>query len=197
MRTNRIFGLVLVGTVAAIGALLVGNVRIFHFGHFGAAAPAAVASRLVPGTRAAFAYLAKQTSNSCDLQPATVQSYPDRARIQGSCCSPMDWDHYRAQVRGLRMYSGMRQIPRDPYDISAALAKELFTDEASMHLTAAQQAVYNQAMSISPEKGPCCCKCWRWHALAGLSKYLIVRRHFGARQVASVVGLVDGCGGKA
>ena len=117
MRTNRIFGLVLVGAVAAIGALLVGNVRIFHFGP---AAPAVAASRLVPGTRAAFAYLAKQTSNSCGLQPATVQSYPDTARIQGSCCSAMDWHHYQAQVRGLRLYSGMRQIPKDPYDISAA-----------------------------------------------------------------------------
>ena len=34
------------------------------------------------------------------------------------------------------------------------------------------------------------------HAFAGLSNYLIARKHFSAQEVASVIALVDGCGGK-
>jgi hypothetical protein len=32
-------------------------------------------------------------------------------RIQGSCCSPMDWDHDREQVRDLRRYHAIAAIP--------------------------------------------------------------------------------------
>jgi hypothetical protein len=189
-----IFSLAVATIVAVTGTLAMGNVRMFHFG---AAAPSASASRLQPGTRAEFAYLAAQTSNNCSLQPATVGTYPDASRIQGSCCSPMDWGRYDEQVRGLQAYHDIPQVPKDPYDVSAALAKQLFTYEHGIHLTAAQQATYDQAMRMTPEKGPCCCKCWRWHAFKGLAGYLIVHRHFSAQRVASVIGLVDGCGGKA
>jgi hypothetical protein len=51
-------------------------------------------------------------------------------------------------------------------------------------------------MAITPEKGPCCRKCWRWYAFAGLSNNLIVRKHFSAQEVATVIHLVDECGGK-
>lgn len=186
--------LLLIGAgTAIIVALLVGNVRLFHFGP---SAPVAMASKYSPGTRAEFGYLSQQNSNSCGLQPSTVGSYADTARIQGSCCNPMDWGHYQRQVRGLRAYRALAEIPRDPYDIPAQLAKRLFAYEGSIHLSRAQQAVYDRAMQITPEKGPCCCKCWRWHAFKGLAQDLIVHKHYTAQQVATVIQMVDGCGGK-
>ena len=194
MRRKAIFALAPLSIVAVVAALFVGNIKMFHFG---ATAPAANASSFPAGTRAQFAYLAAQNSNSCGLQPSTVKTYADAARIQGSCCSAMDWNHYQKQVHGLRAYRGIRVIPRDPYDIPASIAKKLFAYENSIDLTSAQKIVYSRAMSITPEKGPCCCKCWRWHAFKGLSQYLIVRKHFSAHQVANVISLVDGCGGKA
>jgi hypothetical protein len=193
VRAGIIFTVIAVSVVAVVGALLVGNVRMFRFGPTTASVAMAHAA---PGTKAEFTYLAAQTSNNCSLQPAAVKSYPDNVRIQGSCCSPMDWDHYREQVRDLRRYHAIAAIPPDPYDVSAALAKKLFAYGDAIHLTQAQQRVYRRAMSITPEKGPCCCKCWRWHAFAGLSKYLIARKHFSVQEVASVIALVDGCGGK-
>jgi hypothetical protein len=187
VRAGIIFTVILVSVAAVVGALLVGNVRMFQFGP---SIPSTATARAAPGTKAAFTYLAAQTSSNCTLQPATVKSYPDNVRIQGSCCSPMDWDHYREQVRDLRRYQAIAAIPADPYDVPAALAKALFAYGDSIRLTQAQQRVYRRAMSITPEKGPCCCTCWRWHAFAGLSK------HFSAQEVASVIALVDGCGGK-
>jgi hypothetical protein len=107
----------------------------------------------------------------------------------------MDWNHYRRQVLGLRVYGDIQQIPDDPYNIPAATAKDLFLYDRSVHLSRRQQIIYVQAMHLTSEKGPCCCKCWRWHAFEGLSRYLIDQKHFTARQVAQVVSLVDGCGG--
>ena len=189
----KAFWLLLAAGVIVLAALLIGNVRLFHFGP---SAPAAMASKYAPGTQAEFAYLSHQNSNSCGLQPSTVRSYADTVRIQGSCCNAMDWGHYQQQVLGLRAYRNLSIVPRDPYDISASLAKRLFTYESSVHLTRPQQAVYAHAMQIAPEKGPCCCKCWRWHAFKGLAQYLIVRKHFSAQRTATVIHLVDGCGGK-
>jgi len=155
-----------------------------------------MASQYPPGTRAEFHYLSQQNSNSCGLQPSTVEGYDDTTRIQGSCCFGMEWSHYQNQTQGLRGYRALAQVPRDPYDIPGALAKQLFAYERSIHLTSAQQLVYQRALQIAPEKGPCCCACWRWHAFKGLAQYLIGREHYSARHVASVIGLVDGCGGK-
>jgi hypothetical protein len=59
-----------------------------------------------------------------------------------------------------------------------------------------QQATYDQAMSMSREKGPCCCHCWRWTAFRGMSKYLIVHASWSAPQVALLIDDVQGCGGK-
>lgn len=190
----KAFWLLLATGVIALAALFLGNVRLFHFGP---SAPAAMASKYAPGTRAEFAYLSHQNSNSCGLQPAAVQGYANTVRIQGSCCFPMDWVHYQQQIRDLRAYQDLAAVPRDPYDIPAGLAKRLFADESSIHLTRAQQSIYDRAMQITPEKGPCCCKCWRWHAFKGLAQYLIADRHYTARQVAKVIHLVDGCGGKS
>ena len=47
----------------------------------------------------------------------------DTARIQGSCCGPMDFHKYQEQVEGLKKYADIPQIPADPYDVPVSLAK--------------------------------------------------------------------------
>ena len=107
----------------------------------------------------------------------------------------MDLHRYQEQVEGLKQYSHISQIPEDPYDISAALAKELFGYQKSITLTTEQQKIYDQAMELSHEGGPCCCKCWRWHAFEGQAKYLITQYNWNSQQIADLGDLQDGCGG--
>lgn len=149
----------------------------------------------VLGSVEKFEFLAKQRSNICGLQPTSVASYADEARLQGSCCSPMDLHRYQEQVAGLTKYAKFAQIPADPYDIPASLAKELLGYQTSIQLTAGQQAVYDEAMKLSDEGGPCCCRCWRWFTFEGLAKYLITKYDFTASEIAEIWDLEDGCGG--
>lgn len=148
------------------------------------------------GSEAAFNHLAEQRTNICGLQPEVVLDYPDDARLQGSCCAPMDLHRYQEQVEGLRQYDDITQIPQDPYDMPAALVKELLDYQASIQLTAQQQATYDQAMTLSEEGGPCCCRCWRWYAFEGMGKYLIAQRGWEAEALAELWSLTDGCGGE-
>jgi hypothetical protein len=86
-------------------------------------------------------------------------------------------------------------VLHDPYDVPVALAQRLLGFEKSIYLDGAQQATYDAAMTMTPDKGPCCCHCWRWDMTAGLARYLIVRSHWDAARVAEVVALTNGCGG--
>jgi hypothetical protein len=151
---------------------------------------------LVAGSEAAFNYLSQQRTNICGLRPELVLAYPDDMQLQGSCCSPMALHPYQEQVEGLRQYSDIPQIPEDPYDISASLAKELLGYQASIQLTSEQQAIYDEAIARSEEGGPCCCRCWRWYAFEGLGKYLITQQGWSAQQLAELWSLTDGCGGE-
>lgn len=151
--------------------------------------------RAAPGSGVRFSYLAAQRTNRCGLSAEQLLSYDDETRLQGSCCFPMDVPTYRAQVHGLRKYRRIAQIPRDPYDIRASLAKRLVRYQKTIALSAAQRVTYRKAMRMTRQKAPCCCPCWRADAFEGLSNYLIGRRHFGARELAGVIDLVEGCGG--
>lgn len=62
-------------------------------------------------------------------------------------------------------------------------------------LTPEERQAYDYAMRNSNEKGPCCCKCWRWHVYGGLGKYLIKNHGFTGKQLAQLWDLSDGCGG--
>lgn len=148
------------------------------------------------GSPEKFEYLSVQTSSSCGLQPTTVESYSDDSRIQGACCSAMDLHRYQEQVSGLKKYSNISQVPQDPYDISTSLAKELFGYQKNIQLTVEQQKIYDEAMKMSHEGGPCCCRCWRWDAFEGQAKYLITEHNFTDSQIAGVWDLEDGCGGE-
>jgi hypothetical protein len=142
-----------------------------------------------------FNYLSRNGNSSCSAAfRQLIPSMPDTRRLQGSCCSPMSWHRYTEQVKGLQKYRTISEIPPDPYDIEVNLAKRLMS-YYDMELTLEEQKAYDYAMENSEEKGPCCCKCWRWYVYGGLGKYLIHKYKFTGQQVAEVWNLSDGCGG--
>lgn len=144
---------------------------------------------------AQFNYLSKNGNSSCSASfKDSISSMPDNARLQGSCCSPMSMHRYSEQVEGLKKYSNIPEIPPDPYNIEAGLAKKLMSHYDDQ-LTPEQQQAYDYAMQNSSEKGPCCCKCWRWYVYGGLGKYLIKNHGFTGEQVTELWDLSDGCGG--
>ncbi len=145
--------------------------------------------------KARFAYLSTHGNSTCSQEfMASIASMPAGARLQGSCCSPMVLQRYVRQVRDLKKHANTPEIPPDPYDIEAGLGRTMMA-AYDAKLTPAQQTAYDYAMRHSEEKGPCCCKCWRWHAYGGLAKLLIRNRGFTGPQVTEVWNLSDGCGG--
>jgi len=144
---------------------------------------------------AKFDELSKNGNSSCSGDfSASIALMSDGKRIQGSCCSPMSIHRYTEQVDGLKKYNNIPEIPLDPYDIDAALAKKL-KEYYDVELTPEQQKAYDYAMENSNEKGPCCCKCWRWYVYGGLGKLLIQQYGFTGEQVTEIWNLSDGCGG--
>jgi hypothetical protein len=182
----RNLAVVLGGLVVAAGALAV---------VVGGTEPTAKQTPRLQAAPASFAYLASQRTNRCDLQRGELLSYRNDRRLQGSCCGPMDRRAYVQQLRTLRRYRAVSAIPQNPYDIAAGQARRLLAYQRDIRLTPPQQSTYREAMRLTSEKGPCCCRCWRWDAFQGLSNYLIARRGWSARQVARIVTALDGCGG--
>jgi hypothetical protein len=187
-RGVSIFGGTLLSVAVLIAVLL--NLQMFAPG-----TPPAAATAPTPGSAAAFTYLAAQHSNFCQLQQTTVMSYAGDTRLQGACCNPLDMAKYQHQVSGLRAFSSNPDIAPDPYDISVALAKRLFSYDTAISLTPTQQGVYDKAISMTDDKAPCCCKCWRWYMTRGLAKSLITQHSMSADVVAKIVDLGNGCGG--
>jgi len=145
---------------------------------------------------AKFEKLSQSGNSSCsgDFKDS-ISKMPDNARLQGSCCSPMNWHRYSEQIEGLKKYKNIAEIPPDPYDIEAGLAKKLLSGYDDK-LSPQQQKAYDFAMANSDEKGPCCCKCWRWYVYGGLAKVLIQNYNFTGEQITEVWNLSDGCGGE-
>ncbi len=150
-----------------------------------------------PAIKARFDYLSTNGNSNCS--GAFLRAIPRMtpiARLQGSCCSPMDLARYDEQIQGLKVFAAIAEIPPDPYDIEAGLAKKLLA-VYGIALSPEEQAAYDYAMLNADEKGPCCCQCWRWHVYGGLGKLLIRDRGFTGEQLAEVWDLSDGCGGAA
>lgn len=141
-----------------------------------------------------FAILSNSQTNYC-AAPNFLAFKEDAERLQGSCCSQMDFHRYIEQIEGLKKYSTIDVIPSDPYDIEVSLAKRLVSYAQTIQLNPQQQEVYDNAMKMSAEGGPCCCKCWRWTAFDGQARYLITEFNFNEKQIAQVWDLEDGCGG--
>lgn len=144
-----------------------------------------------------FEYLSKNGNSSCSASfKDSILTMTDGEKLRGSCCSPMNLERYSEQTEGLKKYANIPEIPPDPYDVEVSLAKKFITyyDEP---LTVDEQKSYDYAMANSHEKGPCCCKCWRWFVYGGLGKYLIKNYHFTGEQVTDIWNLSDGCGGNS
>ena len=107
----------------------------------------------------------------------------------------MDFTRYQQQVVGLKAYASIPQIPSDPYDVPVSLVKQNLEYDRTIQLTTDQQAIYDQAMQMTVDKGPCCCRCWRWFSNEGQVKYLISQLRWSPQQVATLLDLEGGCGG--
>lgn len=155
--------------------------------------PAHAAGAPTPAER--FAYLSTHGNSNCSRAfMDSIATMQPTARLQGSCCSPMELHRYSEQIEGLQAYADQPLIPPDPYDIPAVLAADLMSSY-DLALTAEEQGAYDYAMDHSDENGPCCCPCWRWRVYGGLAKRLIRERGFTGEQVTKIWNLSDGCGG--
>ena len=173
-----------------IAVFLIGGA--YYLGTEPAAVPVLIADQVLAAT---FDTLSKNGNSNCPASFVdSIDTMPDTDRIQGSCCSPMDPHRYEEQVTGLTKFKNVPEIPPDPYDIDAALAKELKA-YYDIELTPEEQKAYDYAMENSNEKGPCCCRCWRWYVYGGLGKLLIQKYGFTGEQATEVWNLSDGCGG--
>ena len=182
MQKNYVPILVVLGAVIIGGSILSTRGTVM-------APPTALAAK--------FDELSKNGNSSCSRSFAdSIDTMSEDARLQGSCCSPMNMQRYSEQIEGLKKYKDIPEIPSDPYDIDARLAKELKAHYDDV-LTPDEQKAYNYAMQNSMEKGPCCCKCWRWYVYGGLAKLLIQKHHFTGEQVTDIWNLSDGCGGNS
>jgi hypothetical protein len=142
-----------------------------------------------------FEHLSTNGNSNCSgAFMESISTMPPTARLQGSCCAPMDAHRYVEQVRALKAYAHIGEIPADPYDIEAGLARTLM-GHYDLTLASSEQGAYDHAMENSSERGPCCCGCWRWYVYGGLAKRLIRERGFTGEQVTEVWNLSSGCGG--
>lgn len=142
-----------------------------------------------------FNYLSTHGNSNCSAAFLdSIATMSPIARLQGSCCSPMERHRYEEQVQGLTKYRAIPEISPDPYDVVAGVAQNLIP-YYDLALAPSEQQAYQDAMENSDEKGPCCCGCWRWKVYGGLGKYLIRERRFTGSQVVEVWNLSDGCGG--
>ena len=191
-RTAVVGGVVLV----AVGLALVVPRLVSSHGLSPAELKQADTARVAGGTlKQRFALLSRQHTNKCSLASVDLDKIAVHGRLQGSCCNAMVYSRYVQQVSGLRTYAAVSEIPADPYDIPVALARRLISLGQAVTLSRTLQVVYDRAVKLSHEHGPCCCHCWRWKAFEGQAKELIARRQYSAAQIAHVWDLEDGCGG--
>ena len=142
-----------------------------------------------------FDYLSTHGNSSCTKAFLdSISTMPPGARLQGSCCSEMEQTRYLKQIEELTNFRAIADIPPNPYDMDAGLAGKLLT-YYDLALTPEEQKTYDYAMANSDEKGPCCCRCWRWKVYGGLAKLLIREHGFDGRQITEVWDMSNGCGG--
>ncbi|MBI3442481.1 MAG: hypothetical protein HY007_01840 [Candidatus Sungbacteria bacterium] len=145
---------------------------------------------------ASFEYLSSHGNSSCSgAFLGSIPAVDDSTRLMGSCCSPMVKAKYEEQVKGLKQYKDIPEIPVNPYNIPATQVKRMLEWQKSITLSADEQKTYDDAINMSMEHGPCCCTCWHWFAYEGLAKLLVTKYRFDGKAVAHVWDLSDGCGG--
>jgi hypothetical protein len=103
-----------IGVIALVAALSFGLV-----GAQNASAEAPDDSSLA----ARFKHLSQHGNVECSGQfEKSIATMPQDAKLQGSCCAPMDEVRYGQQIEGLKKYADIAEVPPDPYDIAAPLA---------------------------------------------------------------------------
>lgn len=131
---------------------------------------------------------------SC-VGPKVSLSSTDGKYLGGQCCGAMkDLTKYHEHLEKLKQYSNIPDIPLNPHKTPIDIAKKWIDYDRQMTLNSSEQAVYNQAMKISDEGGPCCCKCWHYYVNEGIAKKLIHDYGYDARQVADFWDVSDICG---
>ncbi len=142
-----------------------------------------------------FEYLSQNGNVNCSAAfEASIAKMPPEKLLQGSCCAPMDSPRYLEQIKGIRKYADISEIPPDPYNIPAGMAQQLMP-YYDLALNSTEQAAYDFAMANSDMRGPCCCQCWRWKVYGGLGKHLIRDRQFTGQQLVDLWNIAQGCGG--
>lgn len=142
-----------------------------------------------------FEFLSQHGNSTCSaVFTESITKMPVTARLQGSCCAPMDRHRYGEQIEALKKYATIPEIPSDPYDIAAGAAQRAMS-VYDLALSPDEQRAYHYAMDNSDEKGPCCCQCWRWRVYGGLAKFLVREHRFTGEQLVDVWNLSSGCGG--
>ena len=142
-----------------------------------------------------FEYLSQNGNVNCSAEfGKSIATMSADYRLQGSCCAPMDGPRYVQQIKGIRKYAEIPEIPPDPYDIPAGMAQKLMP-LYDLTLSSTEQAAYDYAMKNSDMKGPCCCQCWRWLVYGGLGKQLIRQHRYTGKQLVDLWNIAQGCGG--
>ena len=142
-----------------------------------------------------FDFLSTHGNSNCTKEfLESISTMPPNARLQGSCCSEMERTRYLKHLEELTKYRAISDIPPNPYDMDAGLAGKLLS-YYELTLTPEEQKAYDYAMANSTEKGPCCCRCWRWKVYGGLAKLLLREHGFYGKQITEVWDMSNGCGG--
>lgn len=140
-----------------------------------------------------------QLTIGCFRSDKVLNMSAAETNLGGQCCGILkDGEAYEAQLVALERFiannGNIELIPRDPYDIPVEHAQELTDLEHSIQLTPDQQALYDEAITLSHHGGPCCCKCWKWYTMSGLAKKLIVDYDWTAQQIAELWDTSSSCG---
>ncbi|MDE1763324.1 MAG: hypothetical protein KGH88_03655 [Thaumarchaeota archaeon] len=114
--------------------------------------------------------------------------------LSGQCCGALqNTTEYHKHLEKLQQYSGIPDIPLNPYKTPVDAAKRWIDYDSKTTLGASEQTVYDKAMKISAE-GPCCCHCWHYYVNEGIAKKLIHDYKYNAKQVADFWSVADICG---
>ncbi|MCL5435431.1 MAG: hypothetical protein M1405_03515 [Patescibacteria group bacterium] len=137
---------------------------------------------------------APSIGGSCTGPAVNLDSVKGRF-LGGQCCGVLkDTKEYHEQLEKLKQYSNIPDIPANPYKTPIELAKKWIDYDKGTNLNSNEQQVYDRAVSMSKEGGPCCCKCWHYYVNEGIAKKLIKNYGFNSSQIAQFWDVSDICG---
>ncbi len=126
--------------------------------------------------------------------PGTMLNNTNGKFLGGQCCGTLtDTKDYHEQLKKLKKYSNIPDIPFNPYKTPVELAKKWIDYDKNTVLPKNKQTVYDEALKISKE-GPCCCKCWHYFVNEGIAKKMINDFNWNSKQVADFWEVSDICG---